>query len=47
MFNKAMRKFTNLCKASFESEIATQMMIEENEAKKAIESLRVEGRVET
>jgi hypothetical protein len=39
MFNKAIRKFTNLCKASFESEISAKIIQEEAEARKTIETL--------
>jgi len=35
MFNKAIRKFANMCKASYESEISAQLMKEEIEAKEA------------
>jgi hypothetical protein len=40
MFNKAIRKFTTLCKTTFESEIALQIMHEEAEAKVVVESLK-------
>ena len=41
MFNKAVRKFTNLIKASFEKEIDKQIADEEQGAKQAIGDLQV------
>jgi hypothetical protein len=41
MFNKSVRKFSNLCKASFESEISAQILKEEAEAKKMMDGLKV------
>ena len=41
MFNKSVRKFSNLCKASYESEISAQIMKEEPEAKQMMEGLKV------
>lgn len=37
MLNKAMRKFTNLCKQSYEAEIVNQIEEEEIKAKKIVE----------
>ena len=41
-----MRKFTTLCKTSFESEIGRQIQQEEQEAKIVVESLRTQGAVQ-
>jgi hypothetical protein len=41
MFNKSVRKFSNLCKASFESEISAQILKEEAEAKQMMDGLKV------
>lgn len=39
MFNKAIRKFTNLCKATYEKQIATEIEDEEMEAKQVLNDL--------
>ena len=46
MFNKAMRKFTNLCKTTFESEIAEQIKQEDIMSSKTIETLKNKGKIQ-
>lgn len=43
MFNKAMRKFTNMCKSSFEAEIAAQIKQEEQESRRVMEQFKRDG----
>lgn len=46
MFNKAMRKFTNMCKASYEAEIAAQLKQEEQDAQIIMDQFKRQGKPE-
>ncbi len=45
MFNKAMRKFTNICKATFEQQISKELEQEEQAGKKVVLNLLAQKKV--